>query len=37
MATLFNNKDEAADEGFQVIEEVFNLDDQLATAESTTR
>jgi hypothetical protein len=28
-------KDEAADEGFQVLEEVFNLDGQLA-AESTT-
>jgi L-rhamnose mutarotase len=35
MATVFNNKDAAADEGFQVLEEVFNLDDQLA-AESTT-
>ncbi|MDR6415027.1 L-rhamnose mutarotase [Pseudarthrobacter sulfonivorans] len=37
MATLFDNPDQAPDEGFQVLEEVFNLDDQLATAESTTR
>jgi L-rhamnose mutarotase len=35
MATLFNNTDQAPDEGFQVLEEVFNLDDQLAAAEST--
>ncbi|HCB57768.1 MAG TPA: L-rhamnose mutarotase, partial [Arthrobacter bacterium] len=26
---------QAPDEGFQVLEEVFNLDDQLAAAEST--
>ena len=39
MATLFDtpdNPDQAPDEGFQVLEEVFNLDDQLAAAESTT-
>ena len=35
MATLFDNPDQAPDEGFQVLEEVFNLDDQLAAAEST--
>jgi len=35
MATLFDNTDQAPDEGFLVLEEVFNLDDQLATAEST--
>lgn len=40
MATLFVNPDnpenpgQAPDEGFQVLEEVFNLDDQLAVAES---
>jgi L-rhamnose mutarotase len=35
MAALFNNPDnpdQAPDEGFQVLEEVFNLDDQLAAA-----
>jgi L-rhamnose mutarotase len=37
MASLFNNPDQAPDEGFQVLEEVFNLDDQLAAAESTAR
>lgn len=37
MATLFDNTDQAPDEGFQVLEEVFNLDDQLAAAESTAR
>ncbi len=36
MATLFDNPDQAPDEGFQVLEEVFNLDDQLAAAESTS-
>ncbi|CAN7508570.1 L-rhamnose mutarotase [Arthrobacter sp. LjRoot14] len=38
MAALFDNPenpDRAPDEGFQVLEEVFNLDDQLAAAEST--
>jgi L-rhamnose mutarotase len=38
MASLFDNPenpDRAPDEGFQVLEEVFNLDDQLAAAEST--
>jgi L-rhamnose mutarotase len=35
MATLFDNPDQAPDEGFHVLEEVFNLDDQLAAAEST--
>lgn len=40
MATLFDNQEDprqAPDEGFQVLEEVFNLDDQLAAAESTAR
>ncbi len=37
MAALFDNPDQAPDEGFQVLEEVFNLDDQLAAAESTAR
>jgi L-rhamnose mutarotase len=39
MAALFESPespDQAPDEGFQVLEEVFNLDDQLA-AESGTR
>src|SRR5215217_9749240 len=36
MATLFENTDQAPDEGFQVLDEVFNLDSQLATAESST-
>ncbi|WP_248764081.1 L-rhamnose mutarotase [Pseudarthrobacter sp. SSS035] len=36
MATLFDNPDQAPDEGFQVLEEVFNLDDQLAAAEYTS-
>ncbi|MDQ0922126.1 L-rhamnose mutarotase [Pseudarthrobacter sp. W1I19] len=35
MATLFENTDQAPDEGFQVLEEVFNLDSQLAAAEAT--
>ena len=34
MASLFDNPDQAPDEGFKVLEEVFNLDDQLAAAES---
>jgi L-rhamnose mutarotase len=34
MATLFQNTDQAPDEGFQVLEEVFNLDSQLTAAES---
>jgi L-rhamnose mutarotase len=36
MATLFDNPEQAPDEGFQVLEEVFNLDHQLSAAESTT-
>ncbi|WP_426227677.1 L-rhamnose mutarotase [Pseudarthrobacter sp. DSP2-3-2b1] len=35
MATLFDNPDQVPDQGFHVLEEVFNLDDQLAAAEST--
>jgi L-rhamnose mutarotase len=35
MATLFENTDQAPDEGFQVLEEVFNLDSHLAAAESS--
>ena len=34
MATLFANPDQAPDEGFQVLDEVFNLDDQLAAVDS---
>jgi len=34
MATLFENTGQAPDEGFQVLEEVFNLDDQLAASRS---
>ncbi|MCQ6273125.1 L-rhamnose mutarotase [Pseudarthrobacter sp. R1] len=34
MAKLFEDTDQAPDEGFQVLEEVFNLDSQLAAAES---
>ena len=34
MATLFEDPDQAPDEGFQVLEEVFNLDNQLAAAEA---
>ena len=37
MATLFENTGQAPDEGFQVLEEVFNLDGQLAAAGSTTQ
>lgn len=40
MAGLFDNPenpDRAPDEGFQVLEEVFNLDDQLAVTEATAR
>ena len=40
MASLFDNPDntdQAPDEGFLVLEEVFNLDDQLAAAESAAR
>ncbi|MDQ0868103.1 L-rhamnose mutarotase [Arthrobacter sp. V1I9] len=36
MATLFEDTDQAPDEGFQVLEEVFNLDNQLTAAESST-
>lgn len=32
MAALFENSGQAPDEGFQVLEEVFNLDSQLARA-----
>lgn len=32
MATLFEDSGQAPDEGFQVLEEVFNLDGQLAAA-----
>lgn len=35
MATLFRNSGQAPDEGFQVLEEVFNLDSQLADAGTT--
>jgi L-rhamnose mutarotase len=35
MAKLFENTDQAPDEGFQVLEEVFNLDSQLAAAGSS--
>jgi L-rhamnose mutarotase len=35
MATLFEDSGQAPDEGFQVLEEVFNLDSQLAAAAST--
>lgn len=34
MATLFEDTDQAPDEGFQVLEEVFNLDNQLAAADA---
>ncbi len=36
MATLFENTGQAPDEGFQVLEEVFNLDGQLEAAGSST-
>jgi L-rhamnose mutarotase len=35
MAKLFENKDQAPDEGFLILEEVFNLDSQLTAAESS--
>lgn len=35
MATLFENSGQTPDEGFQVLEEVFNLDSQLADAGTT--
>jgi L-rhamnose mutarotase len=35
MATLFEDPGQAPDEGFQVLEEVFNLDSQLAAAGSS--
>jgi L-rhamnose mutarotase len=35
MATLFEDSGQAPDEGFQVLEEVFNLDSQLAAAGSS--
>ncbi len=34
MAKLFEDTDQAPDEGFQVLEEVFNLDSQLTAAKS---
>ncbi|WP_163166756.1 L-rhamnose mutarotase [Arthrobacter sp. Alg241-R88] len=34
MAKLFEDTDRAPDEGFQVLEEVFNLDSQLTAAKS---
>jgi L-rhamnose mutarotase len=34
MAALFENSGQAPDEGFQVLEEVFNLDSQLAAQSS---
>jgi L-rhamnose mutarotase len=37
MAKLFANTDQAPDVGFQVLEEVFNLDSQLTAAESSAR
>lgn len=36
MAALFENPGLAPDEGFQVLEEVFNLDSQLAAAQAST-
>ncbi|MET1089679.1 MAG: L-rhamnose mutarotase [Arthrobacter sp.] len=36
MATLFERTDQAPDEGFRVLEEVFNLHSQLATVKSST-
>lgn len=39
MSSLFDNPDntdQAPDEGFRVLEEVFNLDDQLAAVRPTT-
>ena len=32
MATLFSNSDLPPDQGFEIVEEVFNLEDQLAKA-----
>ncbi len=34
MATLFQNSDVPPDEGFRILDEVFNLDEQLAAARS---
>ncbi|MFJ6455728.1 L-rhamnose mutarotase [Paenarthrobacter sp. NPDC091669] len=34
MATLFANSDLPPDQGFEIVEEVFNLEDQLAAADS---
>jgi L-rhamnose mutarotase len=36
MAMLFENTDQAPDQGIQVLEEVFNLDSRVAAADSTT-
>lgn len=36
MGTLFENPGQAPDKGFQVLEEVFNLDSQLAAAQAST-
>ena len=35
MAKLFENTDQAPDAGFLILEEVFNLDSQLAAAEAS--
>ncbi|MGK3957500.1 L-rhamnose mutarotase [Arthrobacter sp. R4] len=35
MTPLFDNTDQAPDNGFRVLEEVFNLDAQLAAAQTT--
>ena len=35
MASLFRNSDVPPDEGFRVLDEVFNLDEQLAAAGSS--
>ncbi|MNR43905.1 hypothetical protein D3C85_1625760 [compost metagenome] len=36
MATLFANSDLPPDQGFEVVEEVFNLEDQLAATAAVT-
>ncbi|AMB41839.1 MULTISPECIES: L-rhamnose mutarotase [Paenarthrobacter] len=36
MATLFANSDVPPDEGFEILDEVFNLEDQLAAASHST-
>ena len=37
MATLFANSDVPPDEGFEILDEVFNLEDQLAAASHSTQ